>query len=126
MANNLLLFNAALNGFISGAFAGGYPVSATPSDYDAIASQALVFATAMDAAIANDASISAAPGTATTGAGSSALVEQQSAKPALLQSLVHGITFSRYQTGSLASVFTTEIAAIKAIYTQLLTKAVFI
>ncbi len=125
MANNILLYNAALNGFMAGAFAGGWPTDPTAADYEDLAAQAQTFATAMDTAIANDASISAGPGTATTGAGSSALVENQNAKPALLQLIVFAATFSRYQTGAAATVFTTSIAAIKAIYTQCLTKGLF-
>ena len=125
MANNILLYNAALNGFMAGAFAGGWPTDPTATDYDALATQAQTFATAMDTAIANDAVISAGPGTALTGAGTSTLVEAQSMKPALLQAIVFGVTFSRYQTGAAASVFTTSIAAIKAIYTQCITKGLF-
>jgi hypothetical protein len=123
--NNVLLYNAALNGFMAGAFAGGWPTDPTAADYLAIATQAETFAVAMDAAIPNDASISQAGGTATTAAGSSALVESQAGKPALLQAIVFGVTFSRFQTGAAATVFATSIAAIKAIYTECLTKANF-
>jgi len=131
--NNILLYNAALNGFMSGAFAGGWPTDPTATDYDALATQAQTFATAMDAAIANDAAgpaaISQGPGPtvgqAVVAAGTSALVEAQSAKPALLFGIVFGVTFSRYQTGAAAAVFATSVAAIKAIYTQCLTKANF-
>lgn len=125
MANNILLYNAALSGFMAGAFAGGWPTDPTAADYDAVATQAQTFATALDTAIANDATISAGGGTATTGAGSSALVENQSCKPALLQAIVFGVTFSRYQTGAAAAVFAISVAAVKAIYTQCLTKGIF-
>ncbi len=125
MANNILLYNAALNGFMAGAVAGGWPTDPTATDYDALALQAQTFATAMDTALANDATISAGGGTATTGAGSSTLVEYQSSKPALLQAIVFGVTFSRYQTGAAAAVFATSVAAVKAIYTQCLTKGLF-
>jgi hypothetical protein len=123
---NILLYNAALNGFVAGAFAGGWPTDPTALDYDAIATQAQTFATALDAAIANDPVISNAPAnTALTGAGTSTLVEAQSTKPALLQAIVFGVTFSRYQTGAAASVFATSVAAIAALYTQALTKELF-
>jgi hypothetical protein len=125
MANNILLFNAALNGFMAGAFAGAWPTDPTPADYLAVATQAETFATAMDAAIANDVTISQVAGTATVGAGTSTLIEGQSAKPALLQAIVFGVTFSRYQTGAAAAVFTTSVAAVLAIYTECLTKALF-
>lgn len=123
--NNVLLYNAALNGFMAGAFAGGWPTDPTAGDYLAIATQAETFAAAMDLAIPNDVSISQAGGTATTAAGSSALVESQTSKPALLQAIVFASTFSRYQTGATAAVFATSIAAIKAIYTECLTKGNF-
>jgi len=123
--NNVLLYNAALNGFMAGAFAGGWPTDPTAADYLAIATQAETFATAMDLAISNDATISQAGGTATTGAGSSTLVEYQVSKPALLQAIVFGVTFSRFQTGAPAAVFATSILAIKAIYTECLSKGNF-
>jgi hypothetical protein len=123
--NNILLYNAALNGFMAGAFAGGWPTDPTAADYADIADQAETFAVALDTAIANDASISQAGGAAVVGAGTSALVEGQAAKPGLLQAIVFGVTFSRYQTGAPASVFATSIAAVKAIYTECLTKADF-
>lgn len=114
---------------MAGAFAGGWPTDPTAADYDAIATQAQTFATAMDTALANDLVISQGPGPtlglAVVGAGTSTLVEAQSAKPALLQAIVFGVTFSRYQTGAAAAVFTTSVAAVKAIYTQCLTKGLF-
>jgi hypothetical protein len=125
MANNILLYNAALNGFMAAAFAGGWPVDPTAADYADIADQAQTFATALDTAITNDAVISQAGGQALTDAGTSTLVEAQIMKPALLQAIVFGVTFSRYQTGAAAGVFATSIAAIKAIYTQCLTKGLF-
>lgn len=110
---------------MAGALAGGWITDPTAGDYDALAVQAQTFATAMDLALTNDGTISAGGGTATTGAGSSTLVEYQSMKPALLQAIVFGVTFSRYQTGAAAAVFTTSIAAIKAAYTQCITKGLF-
>jgi len=124
---NILLYNAALSGFMAGAFAGGWPTDPTATDYLPIATQAETFALAMDQAIANDANISAAPAnTAIVGAANtSANVEGQSAKPILLFGIVFGVTFSRYQTGAAAAVFTNSVAAILAIYTECLTKANF-
>lgn len=55
MANNALLYNAALNGYLAGALAGAPQSDPTQLDYKPIVDQAVVFATAMDAAIANDA-----------------------------------------------------------------------
>jgi hypothetical protein len=122
---NILLYNAALAGFVAGAAAGGWPTDPTAADYLPIVTQAETFALAMDTAIANDANISAAPAnTAIVGAANtSANVEGQSVKPMLLFGIVFGVTFSRYQTGAPAAVFAGSVAAILAMYTECLTKA---
>lgn len=130
MANNALLINAALNGFLSGAVAGGLLFDPTQADYAAIVNQANTFAVAMDAAISNDAAgtpqpagtpgISVAGGAAIQPAGSSAVLEAQAIKPQLLQSLCFGAAFQRFTTGAPAGQFTSMIAAIKALYFQTL------
>ncbi len=135
MANNILLYNAALSGFLSGVIAGSYQTDATQADYASIVNQAVVFATAIDVAIATDtvgspqppgtAGISAGGGVAITGAGSSALVEAQTIKPQLLQSLCFGFAFQRYSTGLISSTYTTAVAAIKAVYFQTLLSGLY-
>lgn len=135
MANNALLFNAALNGFLAGALAGGFQTDPVQADYAAIVNQAVVFATAMDAAISNDAAgtpqpattpgISIAGGAAIVPAGSTPVFEAQILKPQLLKDLCFGFAFQRYQTGAVAGVFTAAIAAIKAIYFQTLLSGVY-
>lgn len=135
MANNILLYNAALNGFLSGALAGAFQTDPVQGDYTTIVSQAVIFATAMDAAIPNDnvgasqpvgtAAISViGTGVAITGGGTSALVEGQAIKPQLLQMLCFGFAFQRYATGT-APTYTTAIAAIKAIYFQTLLSGLY-
>jgi hypothetical protein len=126
--NNALLFNAAFNGFMAGAFAGSYQTDPTQADYAPIVNQAVTFATAMDAAIPTDTAgspqpatttgISVAGGAAIQPAGSSAVVEAQSLKPSLLQALCFGAAFQRYATGVPSSQFTAVIAALKAAYFQ--------
>lgn len=135
MANNALLFNAALNGYLAGALAGAYQTDPTQADYAPIVNQAVVFATAMDAAIAVDLiaapqpagtpPISIAGGAAIVGAGASWLIEAQAIKPGLLQSLCFGMAFQRYTTGLTAGNYTTLIAAIKAVYFQTLLSGVY-
>lgn len=135
MANNALLYNAAFSGYLAGALAGAYQTDPTQADYAPIVNQAVVFATAMDAAITNDAAatpqpagtppISIAGGAAIVGAGTTPLVEAQSVKPGLLQMLCFGMAFQRYTTGLAAGNYTTLIAAIKAVYFQTLLSGVY-
>jgi len=136
MANNILLYNAALSGFVSGALAGAYQIDPTQADYAAIVNQGVTFATAMDAAITFDtagapqppgtAGISViATGVAIAGAGSTALVEAQAIKPQLMQNLCFGFAFQRYGTGLTSTAFTVAVAAIKAVYFQTLLSGLY-
>ena len=109
--NNNLLYNAALSGFVSGAVAGANqtdPTVVTPAaaDYAALVGMGVLFATAMDAAIAPDVVATpqpagsgpisvGTPGVAiapTTGA----IQEAETGKIQLLQALCFGISFQRY------------------------------
>jgi len=138
MANNNLLWNAAVNGFIAGALAGANQTDPngtsppTPTDFATLATLAGYFAGAVDTAIANDNTISAANGTASPNAGSSGLVEYQSSKPQLLYALCFGVTFQRYpyfpagMTGAqFQALYSANIATVVAIYTQALTAGVY-
>jgi len=135
VANNILLYNAALNGFISGALAGAYQVDPIQADYTAIVSQAVVFAAAMDAAVPLDwgfgpqppgtIEISNPDSTARTAAANSAQVEAQTIKPQLMQALCFGFAFQRYITGLPSTTFTRGIAAIKAVYFQTLLSGLY-
>lgn len=118
MANNILLYNAALSGYVAGALAGRFETQAIPTHYSEIVAQGTVFAGELDSAIANDTSISAADGTALTGAGTSALVEGQSAKPNTIYTLCFGAAFQRYATVLPASAFADTVGGIVAIYTE--------
>ncbi len=135
--SNVLLYNAALNGYLAGALAGAPQSDPTSLDYKPIVDQAVVFATAMDAAIAMDnvgapqpagtTAISVAGGggvgVAITPAAGSALIEAQAVKPQLMQALCFGAAFQRFTTGLSAGNYTTLIAAIKAVYFQTLLSA---
>jgi hypothetical protein len=135
MANNALLFNAALNGYLAGSLAGAFQSDPVQADYAAIVTQGVTFATAMDAAIATDTAgapqpattpgISIAGGASITPSGSTAVFEAQSLKPTLLQSLCFGFAFQRFGTGLPAGNFTAAIAAIKAVYFQALLSGVY-
>ncbi len=130
MANNQLLYNAALSGFLSGVLAGAYQTDSVQGDYTAIVNQAVVFATAIDASILTDTiaapqpagtpGISNPDGTAVTAAGSTGLVSAQSVKPQLMQALCFGAAFQRYITALPSSNFATVVAAIRAIYLKTL------
>lgn len=63
MANNALLFNAALNGAYAGMLHNRMLTSATQADYTPLADAAEAFATDVDTAIANDPLISDGDGT---------------------------------------------------------------
>jgi hypothetical protein len=126
---NVLLYNAALNGYVAGSFAGGYPVDNVQADYADIVAQGVTYAAALDALIAEDLVGSPQPattvgisvdsagvGVAISGAGSAALVEAQSAKPQLMFALSFGAAFGRWSTTVTAADFAVLVAAIKAIY----------
>lgn len=134
--NNILLYNAALNGFISGQLAGSQiDINAAPAttDFSTVVALGVIFATAMDVAIPPDIAGSAQP----TGTGpisvtatgvaivpsTSAITEAQAVKPQLLQALCFGYFFQKFQANfptPSASSFVSSIAqpilAIKAAY----------
>ena len=135
MANNALLFNAALGGYLAGVLAGTNQQDAVQADYAPIVAQAVTFATAMDAAIATDTAgapqpatstgISVAGGAAIVPAGSTAVFESQQLKANLLKDICFGMAFQRFATGIPAANFTVLIAAIKAVYFQTVLSGVF-
>jgi len=93
-AINPLLFNAALAGYLSGMFAGQNLEDPTDADYENSVIQATAYATALDIAIGADVSISTAGSTNAPVNG--VVLNNQSAKVGLLQSLSFGIAFQRY------------------------------
>lgn len=125
-AHNNLLFNAAFNGYLAGALSGGNLIDSVQTDYAPIVNQASLFATAVDAAIPNDAAATPQPagtkpislaGAAAIVPDNSSTVEAQKAKTQLLFKLCFGNAFNRYSTDASAqTAFATSAAAIKAAY----------
>lgn len=125
-ATNVLLYNAALNGYVAGALAGAYQTDPTQADYTAIVNQANTFADAVDTAFPNDTNISNVPGPGPGTAlvpSNQAITAYQAQRVQLLEMLCFGFAFQRYTTGVAAANFATAIAAIRAVYLQTLTVA---
>jgi hypothetical protein len=128
MANNAILFNAALQGYMGGMLAGQNLQDPVQADYAAIVTQAVAWATELDSLIANDLAatpvpptttqISIAGGAAIVPAGSTAVFESQLGKANLIFSLSFGQAFQRFQTGALAASFATAAAAVRVAYFQ--------
>ena len=126
MANNALLFNAALAGYAAGMVAGSNITDATVADYNAQTTQAAQWATELDSLIATDTAgvpqpagstgISIAGGAAIVPAGSTAVFESQMGKLGLIYALSFSIAFQRFSTGLLAANFATQAAAVKALF----------
>jgi hypothetical protein len=145
--NNILLYNAALNGFLAGQLAGTQiDTNTTPAttDFTAMVAQAVTFAVAMDAAIPNDNAGGAQPaGTGpisvvTTGVAiaptTSAITEAQAVKVQLLQALCFGYSFQKFQANfvsqasppiSFATIIAQPIQAIKAVYLAAVASAIY-
>lgn len=115
MANNTLLKNMAYVGFISGCLQGRKITSSTAADYADLKAAALVFAAAVDTAIANDATIS-------TGAGLIVLPTtdddqgNELAKGALLCNICAGVMAGAWQESTTSADYSTQVAAVAALY----------
>jgi hypothetical protein len=130
-ANNALLFNAAIQGFAAGAFAGtiapaGTSGAATPATYAAIVLAAGIFAEAVDTAIANDSGGShPISGSGSGGPAlqpSTATIQQdQFAKVGLLQMLCYAAGQGRQNLDITEADYLTVGTYIAAQYTEALT-----
>ncbi len=123
-ANNPLLFNAALAGYAGGMVAGWLFVDNTSGDYASVTAQATAWATALDAAIPADVTITTG-GTAiapTTGT----IQEKETGKLGIIVVISQGAGFQRASgipVGSssfTASTFTSQAQAAAALYTSLI------
>src|SRR5580692_235755 len=114
--NNPTLFNAALNGATMGQLAGTQQVDNTVSDYADITAVATAFATAVDAAINPDTTISVGtnpPGTTTQPPTSAAQASNSFAKSFAMFGICYGYFFERRTNsntgGGVSSGFDDEI-----------------
>jgi hypothetical protein len=132
--NNALLYNAALNGYLSGAMVGANLTDATSSDYGKIVTQAQAWAAEIDSLILTDTAGAPQPagstgisvittGVAITPTTSTAVYESQLQKTGLIQMLSMGIAFQRYATGLAGTTFATQAAAVKALYFEAVASA---
>lgn len=122
MANNDLLTNAALNGFIHGVMKRRGIVSTSGATYAAIGDAARVFANTIDALIPRDALISDADGTPTAPT-TGAIAGDQYRLTGLMESICEAYWSERYtevQTTA-GAANATAAAAIVAEYTQIKT-----
>lgn len=119
-ANNFILFNAALNGFIGGAQSGRVLTDAVASDYAALVTAGVAFATKLDSIIANDSTISATTGTTgsalapTTGA----IADAQASKSQLIGTLARSVLSGRYSTDAIQADYSVTATACAALYAQ--------
>jgi hypothetical protein len=116
--HNALLFNAALDGFVAGSVAGQGLTDTTSADYAGLVASATNYATEVDSLIGNDSTISQGSGAAIYTGFTSAIVENQSAKVALIESLSFSAAFQRYQANQTQAQVTPTAEAVVALYTE--------
>ena len=104
MANNELLYNAAIAGFIAGNMAGRSPDSEVAADYTNLVDAAEAFATQVDSDIAEDATISQAGGNALAPA-TAAIQQAQIGKTTMMTAIVQAITSGRYYSSETAAEY---------------------
>jgi hypothetical protein len=116
--NNQTIFNAALDGALSGMLASGKLVDATQADYANMSATAMNFAAAVDAGIAADATLTNAG--ASQPPGTAAQTANSFAKFGIMFGLCFGYFFQRSIAGSAIpqTNFTTDATFIKAAFNQ--------
>jgi len=117
MANNNVLFNAAMAGYLDGMMEGRSLTSSTATDYAAAVTEAAAFATEFDSLIANDNTISGGGG-ATLAPTTAAIQGAQLGKGACARSIAHAMSSGRYSTGQNAAAQATPAARAVALYTE--------
>jgi hypothetical protein len=115
--NNQILADAAYDGFVSGAVAGGAPPPSTGCSA-ALITAATAFATAVDTAIANDANISGGAGASNALAPSTAAIQKaQIGQTDLLFGICEATFEARYTTDPTGADYSGTVAGVKATYT---------
>lgn len=102
MANNELLYNAAVIGFVAGTQQGRNPTSQTSGDYTNLVDAAEAFATRVDSKITEDATISQAGGNALAPA-TAAIAQAQNGKTQLMQGICVALTSGRFYSSEIAA-----------------------
>jgi len=114
--NNDVLFNAAQVGFVAGGYTFTFPVGLTSAEAAPNVAAAEVFATALDAAIANDATISQGSG-APIAAPTGAQIAESQAKSALVQALSQAVFASRTGVDLVPGDYAGIVASLVVVYT---------
>lgn len=122
--NNDVLFNAAQVGFVAGSYQGTFPVGLTAGETAPNNAAALVFATAVDTAIANDATISQGSG-APIAAPTGAEIAEAQAKSSLVQGLAQAFFASRTGTDVNPADYAGAVAALVVVYTAIVAQLQF-
>lgn len=115
--NNNLLYNAALAGFIAGAYGGTYPTSITTGQIAPTLAAAQAWAKEVDSLIANDSTISGATG-ATLLPTTAAITAAQAGKVGLVQSLSYAFSAGRNSTDAVSTDYAGAAASLALVYTQ--------
>jgi hypothetical protein len=118
--NNNLLFNAALDAFVSASVFQRNIVDPTAADSAALVAQGVQFATEVDAKIPNDALISGGGGV-TLPPTTAAIANAQESKVSLLYGICQAVRAAQFQNPATpvpAINFSVVAAAIAALYTE--------
>ena len=116
-------YNAAFTGALAGMFSGRSIKSATATDYSVQVNAAEAFALEVDSLIPEDALVSTGAGDASYLAGStSTIVSNGRARPALLLQISKAVFEGRNSSDIVPADYATIAGAVKAAWTQGLTK----
>lgn len=120
---NDLLYNHAVIGAVAGLLDGRPVTSSTAADYATAVNAAEAFALQLDSIIPEDATISTGGGDASQLAlSSSANAYNALAKSSLIRELSRSQFSGRFSSSAVQADYSAEAAAVKAAYTQALTK----
>jgi hypothetical protein len=113
--NNTLYFNMAYAGFIAGVEQGRKITSSSTATYSDIAAAALVFATAVDAAIPNDAAVSGGGGLILPPT-TDDIQGAEFGNGLLLYGICAAVMAGAWQESTTSADYSTQVAAIAALF----------
>jgi len=120
--NNNIYFNAACVGFMSGALAGRRSDDATAGDYGSLANAAAAFAAELDSLITFDSLVTTNASNTQLAITTNTIAANEQWRAGAMQALCHGQIQGRYSTDATQADWATDAAAVKAAWTELLTK----
>ena len=122
--NNNLIFNAALAGFMAGAFGGTYPIGLTSGQAAVPLAAALAWAKELDSLIATDTTISGGSGV-TLLPTSAAITSAQAAKTEAIQSISYAFSAGRSAQDPVQGDYANAAAAAVIIYNSIVSDQTF-